>query len=172
MTTQLVREPRLAEQGNRQTVRSGDLNDGETLRAGNRITVFRTEVASDKVAWWGHGGRPGQPGRTSYTKGDLVASGNGTGTDGDNIEAEVHVAFTDSDGDPIARRVYADADSLREAIAEARTDRPAMPAMATENGNVAADGRFLEIQLQAKPASDGVELDPADSTLKMFYTTN
>lgn len=171
MTTQLVREPRLREEGDRQTLRAEDL-DQETLRAGNRITVHRHKVADDKVEWWGHGGRPEQSGRTSYTKGDLVASGNGAGAAGDNIQAEIHVAITDSDGDPLARRVYSDVEELREALAESRTDRPAMPAMATEDGNIAGSGRYLELQLEAKSASDDVEVDPAASELKLYYTSN
>lgn len=162
MTPGLSPERRLFNAGDRKTVRSEDLIAAD-LRSGNRITVFETQLPDDKVGWWGHGGYDGDDARTSYVSGDVVKS-----SDGSSIDGEVYVTITDSDGDPLARRSFSDLEALREAAAEARTDRPAMPAMSP----VASSARYLSIEIEAADADDGSTIDPSASSFKMFYTTN
>lgn len=150
----------LYELGDRRTIRAGQLSD-EVLRAGNDITVFREKVPSDKQFWWGHGGESRTSGNTVHTKGDVVRA-----ADGASIDGEVVLAITDSDGDPLAKRTYADLESLREAINESRSERPMMAAM----GPAAGSDRYIELRINADAANDSDTVDSAASTLKLFYT--
>lgn len=162
MTPGLSPEPDLFRAGDRKTVRSSDLLEAD-LRESNRITIFEKQLPDDKVGWWGHGGYEGDNARTSFVSGDIVNK-----AAGDSIDGELYVVITDSDGDPLARRSFSDLESLREAAAEARTDRPAMPAMSP----VAQPARYLTLELEAAAGDDGSTIDPSASDFKMFYTTN
>ena len=162
MVKKLTVKRELSGAGDRKTIRASALN-GESLRAGNDITVWRKQVPSDKVFWFGHGGNSRTSGNTVHVKGDIVNVASGASIDG-----ELVLAVTDSDGVPLAKRTFSDLESLREAIPEDRSNRPMMPAM----GPVAGSDRYVEVRINADSTSDGDEIDPDASELKLFHTSN
>lgn len=161
MVKSLTPDSELYGAGDAKTIRAADL-DGEDLRAENEITIYKHQVASDKVEWWGHSGPNQLVHNTKHLKGDLINAA-GTQIDGDLI-----VAITDSDGNKLADTTIDDVEGLREADAESRSDRPTMEAMAP----FANSDRFMEVRLEADAGSDGDTLDPAASSLKLHYTRN
>jgi len=140
--------------------------DSVELRANQDTTVYRERKPDDKFQFWGHGGNNRQVGTTVHKYADLVASGNGTGDAGDQIEADVIVAITDSDGRILAERQVGDVSTLADAMDETRTERPMMPALAP----YLEQGRYREIIINADEASDGVELDTTESSARFWYS--
>jgi len=138
-----------------------------TLNEGNEVTVWSEQVPADKVYAHGFGSGSRNNGRTAYVYAALVASGNGTGTDGDPIEGDLVLAITDSEQrDVLARYEFSDLESLADAEADARTDRPLEPVLEP----LASEDRHLEVRVIADVASDGVEVDPTDSSARLYYT--
>jgi len=137
-----------------------------TLRAGDDVTVLREKRPDDKTQFWGHGGKTRDYGNLAHKFADLVASGNGTGTEGDQIEGDIIVAITDSDGRILAERQVGDIDTLAAAANDSRTERPLMPSYAP----YLKQGRYREVIINADSASDGVELDPSASSARLWYS--
>jgi len=161
MSRSLTDAPRLYPRGDRQIIRASALM-AATLRAGNRITVWRKQIEDDKVAWWGHGGYTDQNVPSVYKQGDLVED-----SVQNAISGTLYAVITDSDGDPIAREPINDLDALREMVSQARTEREEQPAK--QPG--ASSARYLELQIEADQSSDGVTVDPVNSSLKLHYST-
>lgn len=151
--------------GNQKPVKASHL-DQTTVRAGDDVTLYRQRVPDDKEQWFGHGGQDRRSGNTAHKYADLVASGNGALTAGDALEGDIIVAITDSDGRILHERQVGDVDTLADAATESRTERPTMPAMAP----TAPTGRYLEVIFNADPAADGAEVDPGDSSQRLWYT--
>lgn len=166
MPGKLQADQRLANvDANKKPVKATHLS-GETLRADDDVTVYREKRPDDKTQFWGHGGENREVGSTAHKYADLVASGNGTGTAGDQVEADVIVAITDSDGRILAERQVGDVATLADAANDPRTERPMMPALAP----YAEQGRYMEVIINADSASDGVELDPSASSARLWYS--
>lgn len=161
MTLGLSRDPRLYALGKMQTVKGGDLQDA-SLRSGNPVTVWREKVPDDKRAWWGHGGFTEQNVPSVYQRGTIVNTASGA-----NIDGTLHVAITDSDGDPLYREPVNDLESLRDMASESRTERDEQVA----HSPGANPGRYLELQIEADDSSDGDVIDSAASTLRQYYST-
>lgn len=138
----------------------------ETLRDGDDVTVYREKRPDDKLQWFGHGGKDKRSGNVAHKYAELVASGGGTGTAGDAIEGELIAAVTDSDGRVLAERTVGDLDTLAAAASDARTERPTMAALAP----YLTQGRYMELRINADAASDGVELDTANSSQRVWYS--
>jgi hypothetical protein len=79
----------------------------------------------------------------------------------------VIVAITDSDERILAEREIGDVDTLADAAADARTERPMMAALAP----YARSDRYVEVRINADSGSDGKSLDPAASSMRLWYTT-
>ena len=154
----------LAQAGDRRPVRASDF-DTETVKDGNEVTVYATQVLEDQLQFWGHGGRDRRAADTSFYYADVNASGNGSGAAGDPITGELIAAITDSE----QRRVLAsvtlgDLEDLADAATDDRTDRPIMYAVAP----YAKPGRYLELRILSDSASDGYEVDSANSDAKLW----
>jgi hypothetical protein len=160
MSQTLTHYSDLANQGSKKPVKASHL-DGENLRADNDITVYRAQVPSDKTYWWGLGGQNRMSGNTAHIYADLIDGA------GNQVEGDVIVAITDSDERVLAEREIGDVDTLAAAANDARTERPTMPALAP----YATSDRYVEVRINADSGSDGNTLDPAASSMRLWYTT-
>lgn len=166
MSDKIMYRTRFGLDADKRIINVDDLST-EVLREGNEITVYSRQCPADKIIGHGYGPKNGEFAE-AYINGDLVASGNGTGVAGDDVDAEIVIAVTDStQEDVLARRVVTDTGDLREMTAEVRSDR----LVESETTGRASEDKHIEIRLKARSASDGVELDtdPANSSFK-FYT--
>ena len=157
--------PPLFEEGQKRSVVASQL-DQVTLKAGQENTIWAKQVAQDKKLFPGHG-----PQVRDYAKAfihaKLVASGSGTGTAGDIIDGDLIVAITDSDQRRVlASFVVGNLGDLADALNSDRTDRPIMAAIAP----FAKPGRHLEFRVFPDAGSDGVEVDPANSDARLYYS--
>jgi hypothetical protein len=166
MSQQMRESPRVAGAGTKRSIKSSSL-EGATLNAGNEVTVFSTQVPADKIYAHGFGSGSRNQGRTAYVYAALVAAGSGTGSAGDAIEGDLVLAITDSEQrDVLARYEFSDLESLADAEADARTDRPLEPVLEP----LASEDRHLELRVIADDASDGVVVDPSASSARFYYT--
>jgi hypothetical protein len=161
----LTKNSDLYPRGDKRPVRAGDC-DTETVKSGTTVTIFSKQVPDDKIGWFGHG-----PYERSVAEAfiyfNAVASGNGSGNDGDAITGTLEARIMDSE----QRRILADVtidelSQLADAESDERTERPVMAALAP----FAKPGRYLEFVIRADSTSDGHEFDPVDSTGVLYYT--
>ena len=165
MAEQLQRYPSWYNAGDKVPIDAADF-DQDTLKAGTEVTVWSRQVAQDEILLHGHGPHQREMAE-SFVGLDLVASGNGTGTAGDNIQGQVILAITNSDGTRVkADKEFDSLAQLRDALAEPRTDRIVEELMVP----YAKPGRNLEVRIRASGASDGVEIDPSASSGNLYYT--
>lgn len=166
MSRKLKKRTRKGFDADKNIITAEDLSE-ETLRAGNEITVWDQRCPADRQIGHGFGPANGELAE-AFVEGDLVATGNGTGTDGDPVDAEIIVALTDSvQENVLARRTITDTGDLRDMTGESRNDRLVLSEMIPR----ASQDKYLEIRLKARPGSDGVELDAGattDSTFKWY----
>mgnify|MGYP000731255380 CR=1 FL=1 len=146
-----------------QFINGGDLTNS-TLQSGEWITIWSDTVSADTAQFWGFGPRNRESADASFAFCELLANGNGTGTDGDVISGKLRLAVTDSTGDDIRRRVYGDLDDLADAKSDSRTDRPMM----AELQPAASQDKSLELQVKVDSSQDGVEVG-SDSNVKLHY---
>lgn len=166
MPATLIKNERLAEKdANKKSIKGANLSQ-TTVREGDDVTLYRERRPDDKIQWFGHGGEDRTSGNTAHKYADLVASGNGSGTAGDQLQGDIIVAITDSDGRILAERQLGDSQTLADAAADARTERPTQPAVAP----YLEMGRYKEVIFNADAASDGVELDPSASSARIWYS--
>jgi hypothetical protein len=167
MPRQLVVDRRAAGKGSKKSIRASDF-DQDTLKAGTEVTVWQKQVNDDQFLYHGYGVAR-RAAAEAFVFLDLVASGNGTGTAGDNIDGDVVLAVTDSEGDRVLASVtFESLEELRDTANDERTERVIEAAM-TAQGDVAGPGRNLEVRIEAESASDGYEIDPDASTGKLYY---
>jgi len=122
----------------------GDHLDNATLQAGEWITIWSDMVAADTVEFWGFGPRNRKAANASFAYCELVASGNGDGAAGDNIDkGQLRFAIVDSTGDDVRRRTYGDLGDLTDAQSDSRTERP----MNAELQPGASEDKKLELQV-------------------------
>ncbi|GAB3315232.1 hypothetical protein [Haloplanus salinarum] len=143
-----------------------ELND-RSLQAGQEITIWSTQVPADKGYVWGYGPDNRDAGNANFVYGEFLASGSGTGTDGNVIrDADVVLAITDStQEDTIAKTtINPDAGDLADAKADPRTERPILP----EHYKGASEDRHLELRLRARSGADG-KVVGNDSDLHLGY---
>ncbi|MBV0903919.1 hypothetical protein [Haloarcula salina] len=137
-----------------------------TVVTGTEITVFAKQVAQDEILMHGHGSHLRDIAE-AFVGLDLVASGNGSGTAGDDIQGDVVLAITNSDQTRVLADVELDSlDQLRDSLSESRTDRIVEELMTP----YAKPGRHLEVRIRAESGSDGVEIDPSASSGQLYYT--
>lgn len=146
-----------------QFINASDL-ENDTLKKGEYITIWSKEVKADQRLFWGFGPRNRESANASFAYMELLASGGGTGTDGDEIAGKVRLAITDSTGDDIRRRVFGDLSDLADAKTDKRTERPMM----AELQPAAREARFLELQVKVADSQDGVKV-ASDSNVKLHY---
>ncbi|WP_338905236.1 hypothetical protein [Salinibaculum marinum] len=151
--------------GDKRNIVAADL-DQDTLKAGTEVTVWSQKVPDDKVLFWGHG-RAQREYADAFVFAELLASGNGTGTAGDELSGELVLAITDSQQRRVlASTVFDTLGELADAKADDRTNRPIMAALAP----YAKPGRHIEIRIRAASGSDGKELDPSASSARLYYS--
>lgn len=144
-----------------------DSEDNPTLRAGEPVPVYARKVPSDTLFAHGYGTDNRNQGRNAWTHARFVATGSGTGTDGDNVtDAEIWLRITD----PRRRRVKAetqlgDAEDYSDAVDSDRTEKPMQPVLEP----AAKEDRWIEIALVAGSDADGVQID-SDSQVQLYYT--
>lgn len=162
---QLSKDRRVFGIGDKESIDAGDL-DQDTVKAGTEVTVWSKQVAQDELLFHGHG--PEQRERADAFVGlDLVASGNGAGTAGDDINGDVILAITNSAQNRVLASVTFDSLSqLRDSLAESRTDRIVEPTMAP----FGKPGRHLEVRIDATAGTDGYEIDPSASSGQLYYS--
>ena len=138
----------------------------KTLTEGEEITIWHDVVPADKLYVWGVGPNNRQAGSANFSFAEFLASGNGSGADGDVIrDADVVLAITDSTReDTLAKTTLGRAGDLADAQAENPSDRPILP----EHGPAASEDRHLEIRLRAGSGADGVEV-AQDSNVSLKY---
>jgi hypothetical protein len=156
----------LARRGDKRRVSATEFSD-KTLSQDQDITVWTKEISNDKIAWWGHG-NDSRDTADAFFDLMLEASGNGSGTDGDNItDGELVVAVMDNDERSVlARRTVGDLQDLRDAASENRSDKPIMEALAP----YARPGRKIAVRIRAGSGPDGKELDSADCSGTLYYS--
>jgi hypothetical protein len=162
----MQKNPQLYEAGDKEPIRAGALEQ-TTVKAGTEVTVWSYQVAQDELAFHGHG-RPDREYAEAFVGLDLVATGNeAAAAQGDNIDGDVILAITNSDGTRVkASTTFDSLEQLRDALAEARTDRIVEPALAP----YAKPGRNLEVRIDAASSSDGYEIDPDGSSGTLYFT--
>ncbi len=166
MSRDLYQNSRLAGRGQKFPVDVAAF-DSDTLAQGTEVTVWSKQVPQDKTAWFGAG-----PSVRDYAEAfiflELVASGNGSANSGDVIEGgELVAAVTDSEQKRVLASTTVDSlGELADAKADQRTDRPIMASLAP----YATPGRHLEFRIVANTSSDGVEIDPAASSGRLYYS--
>lgn len=138
--------------------------DNASLQSGEWITIWSDTVAADTGQFWGFGPRNRQASAASFAFCELLANGNGTGTDGDQISGKLRLAIVDSTGDDLRRRVFGDLDDLADAKGDSRTERPMM----AELQPVASEDKSLALQVKVASDQDGVEVG-SDSNVKLHY---
>lgn len=165
MAEQLSRYPEWYMAGDKVPIDAADFEQ-DTLKAGTEVTVYSREVNQDEILLHGHG--PHQRDQAEAFVGlDLVASGNGTGNAGDDIQGQVILAITNSDGTRVkADKEFDSLAQLRDSLAESRTDRIVEELMVP----YAKPGRNIEVRVRAASGSDGVEVDPSASSGNLYYT--
>jgi hypothetical protein len=148
----------------KKTIR-GEMMDSATLRQGNEITIWSKKVPADKVFTWGYGPDSKKSGAEAFVYAELLASGAGALTDGDQLTGDLVLAVTDStQEDVLARRNVGDLQTLADAKADDRTERP----IVGELSPGATEDRFLELRVIADSGSDGAEV-AQDSNVRLFY---
>ena len=138
--------------------------DSATLQSGEFITIWSDTVSADTAQFWGFGPRNRKAADASFAYCELLASGNGTGADGDQISGKLRLAIQDSTGDDVRRRVFGDLDDLTDAKGDSRTDRPMM----AELQPAASQDKTLALQAKVDSSQDGVEV-ASDSNVKLHY---
>jgi len=165
MSGELTIDPRLANVGNQKPVKGADLANA-TLNAGNEVTVYSTQVPADKVLFWGYGSNDRQRGRMAYIYAELLANGSGSGADGDALTGDLVAVITDSEQqDVLARYEVGDLDTLADAQADKRTQRPVFPALSP----FATEDKHLELRVRADSASDG-KVVANDSNVRLYHS--
>ena len=155
--------PYLHPDSNPQFINGANL-DNAKLQGGEFITVWSRTVDASTALFWGFGPRNKEAAAASFAYCELLANGNGTGADGEQISGQLRLTVTDSTGDDIRRRIFGDLDDLADAKGESRTDRPMMP----EYQPAASEDKRLELQVKVDPSQDGVEV-AQDSNVKLHY---
>lgn len=168
MVRTIEKDKNLYDAGSQRTVRASHLQ-AATLSGGEEAVIFDEQIANDKLAWFGHGGENRLTEVVKHIHADLVASGNGSGTAGDSLAGDLVAVITDSKGrDVLARGEIDDLESLAEAAADPRTERPSMPAMSP----YAKPARRIQFRIFADDTVDGFELDPDASDARLYYSEN
>lgn len=144
-------------------VRGEDL-DNVTLKKNEYVTIWSSTVSADTAEFWGFGPRNRDAANASFAYAELLASGNGTGSDGNQISGQLRFAIVDSTGDDVRRRVFGDLDDLADGESDNRTDRP----MSAELQPAASEDKSLELQVKVDSAQDGVEV-ASDSNVQLHY---
>ncbi|POG56680.1 hypothetical protein [Haloferax marisrubri] len=152
--------------GDVRPIRGSDL-DQDTLKSGSEVTVYREKVPQDKDLWFGAGGKDRESADSSPMHADIVATGNGSGTAGDTIGGTLYAAITDSEGRAMFTRKLGDLELLSEYASESPTERPLMYSLAP----YATAGRYIEFRIDADSASDGKEIDPANSDVMLYRSS-
>lgn len=166
MPATLERNQALYDQGDKHPVGAGDL-DQDTVKVDTEVTVFQEEILEGEVAWFGAGSHEREVAE-AFIFASLVASGAGAGTAGDPITGDLMAVITDSRGKRVLAETTVDSlGELADAEADSRTDRPIQEAL----GPYAKPGRHLEFRVVADAASDGMEIDPAASSARLYYST-
>ncbi|RDZ54346.1 MULTISPECIES: hypothetical protein [unclassified Haloferax] len=165
MSTPLTYNTELAEAGNSKPVKGAMLKQ-TTLRAGNEIVVYEESCPADKYLFWGFGYRNKQAGNASHIYAQVKASGNGSATAGDAIKGDLIAVITDSEGrDVLHRYNIGDLETLADAAADPRTERPIMPALAP----IAREDQRIQLRIVADEESDGAEIDPSASSARIYH---
>jgi len=165
MSRDLLPNYQYANRASSRSVSPGDLQN-KTLVQGEELTVWSDKVPADKLYTWGLGPNDRQAGSANFTFAEFLASGVGSGADGDVIrDADVVLAITDSTQEnTLAKTTLGRAGDLADAKAENPSDRPILP----EHGPASSEDRHLEIRLRAGSGADGVEV-ANDSNLSVKY---
>lgn len=154
----------LAEIGQKRSLTASAFEQ-DTLKEGTEVTVWSKQVAQDEALWFGYGFEAREYAE-AFIFLELLASGGGSGTEGDALTGELVAAITNSRQDRVIDSVTIDnLGELADAKASERTKRPIMAALAP----YAKPGRHLEFRIVADPESDGKEIDPANSAGRLYY---
>lgn len=144
-----------------------NFNTGKALVADEEITIWSTTVPADKLYVWGYGSQNKESSDVNHSYAEFLASGAGSGTDGDVIrDADVVVAITDSTGeDTLAKTTLRQsAGKLADAKAELPTEQPLFP----EHAPAASQDRRLELRLRAGSGAAGKQV-ASDSDVDLGY---
>ncbi len=111
----------------------------------------------------GFGEKNAQVNSDGWSDVDLVASGNGAGSAGEDIKGKMRfVVYRDSNReDMIAKSGTYSLGGLRSAVSADRTDKVLIPGRLSQ---VAGDDSYLAIQVKTNADTDGYEIDPSAST--------
>jgi len=137
------------------SVSAGDFQN-KTLVQDEELTIWSEKVPADKLYTWGLGPENREAARANFTFFEFLASGTGSGTDGDVIrDADVVLAITDSTQEnTLAKTTLGRAGDLADAKAENPSERPIL----SEHTPAASEDRHLEIRLRAGSGADGIEV--------------
>lgn len=161
---EIQRDTSLYGAGNKRSITASALNN-VAVKAGTEVTIWSKQMPNDKVAWFGHGSHVREVAE-AFVYAELLANGNGAGTDGDAIEGELVLAITDSDQRRVlASTVFDSLGELADAFADDRTNRPVMEAMSP----YAKPGRHIELRVRADQNCDGYEV-ASDSNVRLYYS--
>lgn len=161
---QLQYHPDLAQLGQKKSVTPSAFQ-AETLKADTEVTVWSKQVAQDEALWHGYG-VPEREYAEAFIFASLVASGNGTGSQGDELTGELVARITNSRQDRVLASVTIDnLGELADAETSERTSRPIQQALYP----FAKPGRHIEFAIVADDDSDGKEIDTDASTGRLYY---
>lgn len=160
-----VKDKSKAKRGSQKTWTQEDLNLVTVFSDTYRDVLDRRSTESAKF-YLGQGARSRDDPNAGYFYANFLASGNGAGTDGANINGEVRfVVYADSENEvPIVGDTYNLRD-LREAANDDRTERPVLPLQLPGAGK----DKAIAVQIKTNDASDGMEVAP-DSNVLIPYT--
>lgn len=161
-----VKDPEKAKRGSQQTFTEADVNNVAVLSDTYRDILRRVSTESAKF-YLGHGMRSRDDPNLGYMYAELLADGTGTGVDGDAIDGTFRfVVYADSEDEVPIVGPQQDSRDMREAVTDARTERPALPLMLPGAGK----DKAIAVQFKSTDASDGAVI-ANDSNVLIPYSS-
>lgn len=138
---------------------------GGTLQSGKFIEIGRFRAPADTEYSFGYG-RAANPSNQGYIYFDPVASGEGTGADGDEIEGTLRLVVESSTGR--SQHVVADLDTAK--LDSSKSNREKMVPLPEQVGSpLATQDAYLVLKLDPRGSDDGKHV--ADDTEMIMPVT-
>ena len=159
-----VKDPEKAKRGTRQTFTEDDVIETTVFSDTYRDILRQVSTESAKF-YLGHGMRSRDDPNLGYMFADLQSD---EGADpSEDIDGTFRfIVYADSEDEVPIVGGQADSRDMRDAEDEPRTERPALPLLLPGAGK----DKSIAVQFKARVASDGDEIDGAESSVVIPYT--
>lgn len=145
---------------------AGDLND-KTLDEDRFVPVIVEEGDKSNFLFHGYGSPSRQDGNTGYFYADIKTTNDG-GSTNEDLNGKVRFeVYNDADQeDPKAFSHTYNAQDLKEAKSESRTDRPVLPLQSPG----ASDDQTIVVSVRVASGQDGYDVDSSASDIHIPYS--